>query len=510
MKADNDLYRQLRELPAAQLWNEEVPKFNQLGPKERNQQVALVRAVGVVFSTSRNPEMKAAVKAWMISLLQDSSEKIRRYATAAIPKLGGDEESERKLIDILKTTDVDREKKKVAAALEKIGGAATLKAMAGSGEKLLDEQKVRASVARLEGPSNVRLDAVIPKQAGLRLHLRCRKGLESIVADEAREDEARGGKFRVVEVRGCFVVVEPKEAFTLNELYLLRCFDTAGFSLAFIRQPGSPEAMDVLAKAIASPLCEKLMAALTQGALRYRLSMVAEGNHDAAVASVTQKAFALNPKVLNDPRESPWSVDVHFDDRSALVELRPRVSPNPRLYYRTDAVNAASHPPLAACLVRVAGRQDKEIVWDPFCGSGLELIESALAGGVGQVVGTDIDSAAIAIAEANFKAAKLPGTKAAFHTCDFRDIVRIPELDRGKVSLVISNPPLGRRVRVPNMHGLFTDLFKIASEVLRPNGRLVFINPLRLSSVDPTLRLESSRTVDLGGYDCRLEVYRKR
>jgi tRNA G10 N-methylase Trm11 len=75
---------------------------------------------------------------------------------------------------------------------------------------------------------------------------------------------------------------------------------------------------------------------------------------------------------------------------------------------------------------------------------------------------------------------------------------------------VISNPPLGRRVRVPNMHGLFADLFKIASEVLRPNGRLVFVNPLRLSSVDPTLRLESSRTVDLGGYDCRLEVYRKR
>ena len=154
MKADKDLYRQLRELPAAQLWSVEVPKYDQLTAKERDQQVALVRAVGVVFSTSRNPEMKAAVKAWMISLLQDPSEKIRRYATAAIPKLGGDEESERKLIDILKTTDVDREKKKVASALEKIGGAATLKAVAGSGEKLIDEQKVRASVARQGGPSN--------------------------------------------------------------------------------------------------------------------------------------------------------------------------------------------------------------------------------------------------------------------------------------------------------------------------------------------------------------------
>jgi hypothetical protein len=85
MKADNELYRQLRELPPQQLWMEEVPKFDRLSPKERNQQVALVRAVGVVFSTSRNPEMKAAVKAWMVGLLQDPNEKIRRYATAAIP-----------------------------------------------------------------------------------------------------------------------------------------------------------------------------------------------------------------------------------------------------------------------------------------------------------------------------------------------------------------------------------------------------------------------------------------
>jgi tRNA G10 N-methylase Trm11 len=76
--------------------------------------------------------------------------------------------------------------------------------------------------------------------------------------------------------------------------------------------------------------------------------------------------------------------------------------------------------------------------------------------------------------------------------------------------LVISNPPLGRRVRVPNMHGLFADLFRLSSEVLRPGGRLVFVNPLRLESVDPTLRLESRRPVDLGGYECRVEVYRKR
>ena len=510
MKADNELYRQLRELPPQQLWTEEVPKFDRLSPKERNQQVALVRAVGVVFSTSRNPEMKAAVKAWMVGLLQDPNEKIRRYATAAIPKLGGDESSEKRLLDILRTTQVDREKRKVAEALEKIGGAETLKVVAGKGDQLVSEQKVRASVARQESPGAVRLEALLPKQDGLKLHLRCRAGLESIVADEVREAEARQGKFRVVEVRGTCVVVEPKGPFALADLYRFRCFDTASFVLGLVRSPQSPAAIGELAKLIASPRTEFLMKTLTEGALRYRLSMLAEGNHDAAIAKVTAEAFRLNPRVLNDARESPWSVDVLFDELSASVELRPRLSPNPRLYYRTDAINAASHPPLAACLARLAGKQADELVWDPFCGSGLELIEAALFGDVAQVVGTDIDPAAIAIAQANFAAAKLPRTKGAFHARDFRDVTKIAELDRGKVSLVISNPPLGRRVRVPNMHGLFADLFRLSAEVLRPGGRLVFVNPLRLESVDPTLRLESRRPVDLGGYECRVEVYRKR
>jgi len=286
MKADNELYRQLRELPPQQLWTEEVPKFDRLSPKERNQQVALVRAVGVVFSTSRNPEMKAAVKAWMVGLLQDPNEKIRRYATAAIPKLGGDESSEKRLLDILQTTQVDREKRKVAEALEKIGGAETLKVVAGKGDQLVSEQKVRASVARQESPGAVRLEAVLPKQDGLKLHLRCRAGLESIVADEVREAEARQGKFRVVEVRGTCVVVEPKGPFALADLYRFRCFDTASFVLGLVRSPQSPAAIGELAKLIASPRTEFLMKALTEGALRYRLSMLAEGNHDAAVAKV--------------------------------------------------------------------------------------------------------------------------------------------------------------------------------------------------------------------------------
>jgi tRNA G10 N-methylase Trm11 len=74
---------------------------------------------------------------------------------------------------------------------------------------------------------------------------------------------------------------------------------------------------------------------------------------------------------------------------------------------------------------------------------------------------------------------------------------------------VITNPPLGRRVRVPDLHGLCADLFKVSAQVLRPGGLLVFINPLRLEPEGLPLALQHRRTVDLGGYDCRLEVYRR-
>ena len=150
MKADNDLYRRLRELSADQLWTVEVPKFNKASQVERGRQVALIRAVGVVFANSQNEKQKTEVKSWVKSLLSDPSEKVRRYAMAAIPKLGGDVEAEKEIITILKTSSVEREKKKAGSALEKIAGEETLKAVGGTNALPISEQKVRANVARKE------------------------------------------------------------------------------------------------------------------------------------------------------------------------------------------------------------------------------------------------------------------------------------------------------------------------------------------------------------------------
>lgn len=510
MKADNELYRRLRELSSDELWNVEVPKFNRASPLERSRQVALIRAIGVGFAHTQNEKLRSEVKTWVKSLLTDPSEKVRRYAMAAIPKLGGDVEAEKGILSIIKNSSEEREKKKASSALEKIAGEETLKAVKENKDLFpISEHKVRANVARKESPAKILMDAVIERYDTLRISLRCRRGLEAILAEEIKDAEAKGGKFRLLEVRGCHVVVAANAPFSLSEIYQYRCFDTLGFALGRVRDPQSATAIDELAKVIASPLTERLMDHFTEGSWRYRLVFSGSENQDAVVQKVAQAAFKINPKILNDAREAPWSVDVFLAPAATIAELRPRVSPDPRLAYRISAVNAASHPPIAACMARLAGQQDNEIVWDPFCGSGLELIETAIHSKVKMLIGTDLSEPAIAMTKKNFTAAHLTGVKGAFYTSDFKNFEAIPELKNNKVSLIISNPPLGRRVRVPNLHGLFADLFKVAAMTLRPGGRLIFVNPLNLEPVDKSLRREYRQIVDLGGYDCRMEMYVK-
>ncbi len=511
MKSDQELYRRLRALPWEKLWTEAVPSFDRASPRERMQNVAVIRAVGVVFAESGATEQKTAVCDWLKNLLRDPAEKIRRYAMAALPKIGAGTGEERELLSLLETPSGEREKKSVGRALEKIGGAATLSAVSKTPGLLPQtEQKVKASLARAESPSVIRLDRVFTHFRGLRIHLRCRKGLETIVRDEVREFIAKNRKFRLLEFRGECVAITPLAPFSLAELYVLRCFDTLGFGLGVVRAPTPVQSVEPLAEVITSPLSRRLFEAFTEGSLRYRLAYVGRGHQRGAVNLVANRAYALCPKILNDARQAPWAIDLHPIKGGCSVELRPKLTPDPRLYYRTDDVWAASHPPLAACMARIAGRVKDEIIWDPFCGSGLELIESALLGGVKSIHGTDLDPAALKIAQANVAAAKLPELQARFACGDFRDFAKIEGLGPSSVTLIITNPPMGRRIRVPSLTGLINDLFTAAALALKPGGRLVFPNPVRLEPKDPSLSLHSRQAIDLGGFECRLEVYGKR
>lgn len=506
MKADKELYRQLRGLSRDRLWADEVPRFNSASPRERMARVAVIRAVGAAFASSGTAAQRAEVRSWLAGLLRDPCEKIRRYAMTALPKLGAGPDEEAELLSLLRKAEGDRERKYLGRSLDKIGGRATLEVVTAAGDLLPQtEQKVKARVARRQSPSTIRMDHLFSRFEGLRIHLRCRRGLEEIVRDEVAERLVAAGRFRGIELRRGLVAITPAAPFSLADLYALRCFSTVNFVL------GAAPAADVgaLASAIASPLARQLLSTFTEGAPRYRLEFISRGHRRGAVRLVANRAYALCPDILNDPRGALWAMDIHPHGRGSSVELRPRLTPDPRFFYRRADVAAASHPPLAACMARLAGRAEGEIVWDPFCGSGLELIERALRGGVRQVYGTDVSPEAVAIARDNFAAAKLESIPARFTCCDFRESAEVEWLGPDSVTLVITNPPMGRRIRIPDMRGFFGDIFRVAARALQPGGRLIFVNPLRLGPEGTSLQLQSRRTVDLGGFDARLEVYRK-
>src|SRR6185312_7735419 len=122
------------------------------------------------------------------------------------------------------------------------------------------------------------------------------------------------------------------------------------------------------------------------------------------------------------------------------VELVPDVA-DPRFAYRKGDVPAASHPTIAAALVRVAGVRDDDVVWDPFVGSGTELCERALAGPYRVLSGSDLDPAALAVARANLLAAGVP-EPSLFEGDATRATPPGPA-----PTLIVTNPPLGRRVQ---------------------------------------------------------------
>ena len=507
--SDKELYQKLRLLKCERLWRDEVALFDRATADERLERVALVRAVGVVLSESGSQEQREEAKQWLLGLLNDPCEKIRRYAMTALPKIGAGSREEAALLALLRSTTNEREKKFLGRTLDKIGGAATLQIMAQETGKLTSqtEQKVKASVARAESPSAIRMDSIFSDFGRLRIHLRGRKGLEQIVREELEDFIRSHGKFRIGYVGSGLVEVIPVAPFTLADIHRLRCFGTMGFVLGTMNSSSEADPIEAFASVIASPLTLRLLKTFTSGSLRYRLNFASRGHQRGVVRSIANRAYAICPEILNDAHNAAWSVDIHPSKRGDSVELRPRLSPDPRFFFRESDVRAASHPPLAASMARLAGRVDGDIVWDPFCGSGLELIERMLLGGVQKIYGTDISSAAIAIAQSNLASARASPPPSQFTCADFHDFAKIPGLGPESVTLIITNPPMGRRVPVRNLHLLIEELFSVAAKALKPGGRLVLANPVKLKTPPPWLELKSSRIVDLGGFDCRLEMW---
>ncbi len=504
--SDKELYRALRRLPLAELWAVHVPAFEAAEGAQRRRLASVVRALGVLGAESGEPDQIARARAWMHQRLQDPFEKIRRYAIAAIPKLRPGPEEETALLARLADPAAQSDQQALIEALEKIGTRTSLEALARSPARA--RQKILANVVRSEAPGRLLGDALCSLNPQPVVHLHTRLGLEAIAAAELRESARCRPLFRIEAVRPGLVVLAPRRPWKLDDLLALRCCSNFGFLLGRTTSTETHRVPEELAALLAAPRTLELLQTLTLGPLRYRLEFADEGHRRGAVQEVAARVFARQPELLNDPRGALWTAAIRRQPSGYTLEMQPRWRPDPRFTWRVREIPAASHPPLAAALARIGCARKPRSAWDPFCGSGLELIECGLLG-VPELHGTDLDPVSIDAARANFEAAGLAPLAVRLAAGDFAAYPQLCPSLAGRLELILTNPPLGRRVPVSDLRGLLQRLFRIANEALASGGRLVLPNPLRFASPPAGLRLVSRQRVDLAVGFYPLETWEK-
>ncbi|GEM_PF-962222 len=426
------------------------------------------------------------------------------------------------------------ERRALAEALGKIGGAGVrerLESLDATSDKELERRRDRALLVadreeKRGADSEVLVDRAPPRPLVVRLG--CRPALAELLIAEAR---AAG--FDGKAVRDDAVDVPLAGAW--QTLFASRLWATAAIR---VEDRGLREAKGDRAKvtaaivrAVVSDEIRGLMTAWTRGPIRWRLSL-ARGHQRAVVWTVAKEVTRRAPMLINDPTQTTW--DVRVDDDEGVLELVPRRAADRRYAYRVAEVPAASHPSVAAAVVWLAGVKPGERVWDPFCGSGLELAEAALRG-AGTVIGSDLDDAALAAARTNLDALAgidTTGTARGDATIDATGTTRgnasALAMGRAKVVLergdarryapgivdaIVTNPPLGSRVHV-DAGALLAEALPHFARQLAPGGRLVWITPQWRRTTPAAeaqgLVLVRSLFVDLGGVRGRLERWDRR
>lgn len=454
----------------------------------------LVDVVARIADASRAPELLE----WVVGRASDPEPRARRRAIVAIGKLGLSGAEPVLLARWEQSRDVP-EQKALAAALGKIGSAA-------AGERLRAARPTDPELARVvgeaalnlerrslrESPASLRAGTELPEPTRVLLHVR--SGLEELLLEELKEIgvPARGviGRGRVELVtRG-----------PLSSLFRARTFLHLGFPLEPETLAGG-DVVSAVVRALASDAAWRLLRGLTEGPVRYRLEWPDAGRSRATTLRVAERVRAARPDLVNDPTRAPWEavVTVRGGPRgdTAYVELWPRALADPRFDYRLRTVPASSHPTIAAALARVSGVEPGDVVWDPFVGAGLELVERALLGPYRELIGTDTDAGALEAARENLSAARIAGARLGIG--DAASFMPTPS-----PTLIITNPPFGKRVlsreAIPPLFGQF---LASAARNLERGGRLVWVSPAPgLTAAlgrEKGLRLEQRIPVDLAG-----------
>jgi 23S rRNA G2445 N2-methylase RlmL len=468
-----------------------LQQFSASRPPARGRLVRLIGRFGA----------EAEPRDFLLRALGDADAKSRRNAVIALGKLS---ESGDQLESALGARWPDaslEERRSLAEALGKIGGAASQALLAGFET---DDAELRRIVgeARLKlqrtlgraGQNLGRVDAEAAPPRALPVLFRCRHGLAALVAAEVRE--RLGAEARVVDEE----TVTATLSAPLGALQSVRTALRFAFPLPAgdKRDPG-----EAVVAALGSDVALDLMSAFTRGPLRYRIEWASGGHRRGLTFRTAEELARLRPSLLNDPTASLWEAVVD-ETNGVRVELWPRGLADSRFAYRVEQVPASSHPTLAAALARVAGARPDDVVWDPFVGGGTELIERARLGPFRKLYGCDLDDRALDHARVNLAAA---GVSADLTVADARNF-----RPRERPTLILTNPPMGRRVLNKRLTGaLFDEFLTHAVKILAPGGRLVWLSPRAADTAAKArklgFKLTENHRVDMAGFWAELQSF---
>ena len=376
----------------------------------------------------------------------------------------------------------------IVEALGKIGGVADVAVLANAHTDEASERVRREAVrriARTEGrTAPARIVAERELDAPFDVELECREGLETILVTELADE----GKPRVL--RAGRVAVKTR---SLRALSVARTWVTAAVVLH--RGDDDVDLANVIANA--APLLRKL----TDGAIRWRVEWIGEGHKRAATRALAERVATLAPELVNDPIASDWEIRVHRERKKLDVLAVPKSWDDARFSYRVADVPAASHPTIAAAIARLAGPREDDVVWDPFVGSGLELVERARLGPYRALVGTDLDENALKAAQKNMQSARVRDVR--LERADARTFTQ------RDVTLVVTNPPMGRRVQLGKLDDLLGAAIENVARNLVRGGRFVWITPRTRETnamLERTgLKREKDMVIDMRGFAGNLQ-----
>jgi 23S rRNA G2445 N2-methylase RlmL len=470
-----------------------VESFRGAAPPLRGR---LLRLIGRLARRDPEPTLTAV----LVAGLTDADAKTRRNAIIALGKLEPARALEPLLSALDRETRVDH-RRSIADALGKLGDARALERLRAAETSDPELARItREAVLKIErtqgraAPAEIATDAGFPP---ITVRFHCRRGIEPILADELAAlvpDSKPVSRTAAVELT---------TGGPLERLARVRTALRIGLVLP-VQRVESAELEPAVVRALTSETATALFAALTRGALRYRLDWVDAGHRRGLTFRVAHAVAQVRPELVNDPTRAPWHVLVRSGAHGVELELVPHGLRDRRFEYRKQKPPAASHPTLAAALARIAGVADDDVVWDPFVGSGSELIERALLGRCAALYGSDSDPRALSAAGENLRAA---GVRAELMLGDARR-VRPP----ARPSLVITNPPMGRRLLSrEGVDEIFRSFVAHVAESLRDGGRFVWISPLPAATLryarEAGLVARLERDVDMGGFTAQIQVF---